>query len=487
MITLFLISTFCLAQNDNIDRAKRTLESGIQFYNSGDYKNALQDFQTVITSYSESEWVDEALLRLAIYYYEIEHDLAKSTEQLEIITRLHADTNTAPEAYYYLGFFLSDSKASVEAMRNGLANFERVVRLFPESEKADDALYLGSLIHIYFGEFEEALQKLQTVLSYYPDSNLHGEIQFQIGNCYYFMNNITQAMLEYQQVRNRYPDSPVSEKALDRLTLLYRLHYRQTQGKPLFEYDPLFSLKSSVELNDSVYIQGVGDGTFYLAVRGRDRLLHFNGEGVVSETVTIRRPTMIKAAADGSPLVLADRRLRTMAATEISLRPGENTEPLSAIEAFCMSPWGGYYVYDGDRNEMYEFGSDGSYVKVFQGENFRDLRDLEIDQFGNLFLLNGRQRKLYKYDKSGRKDFELGPIIDGIELRDPICLEIDQVNNIYLYDRRLNTLFIVATNGDVIGRFELDRRFRGVTSVAVDASGYLLVLDRGQRRVYRFQ
>lgn len=487
MISLFLFSSFCLAQANEIDRAKRTLESGIQFYSSGDYRNALQDFQTVITSYSESEWVDEALLRVAIYYYEIEHNLDKAIEQLETITRLHADTNSAPDAYYYLGYFLSDSKTSTEVMRNGLANFERVVRLFPESDKADDALYYASLIHIFFGEFEEALQKLQTVDSYYPDSNLHGEVQFQIGNCYYFMNNITQAMLEYQQVRNRYPDTPVSEKALNRLTLLYRLHYRQNLGKPLFEYDPQFSLKTNIELNDAVYIQGVGDGTFYLAVRGRDRVLHFNGEGVVSNTITIRRPSMVKIAADGSPIILADRKLRTTEALEFSVNSGENSESLSAIEAFCLSPWGGYYIYDENLNDLYEFESTESAGRAFRADNFRDLSDMEIDQFGNLFLLNDRQRKLYKYDKTGRKVLELGPIIDGVELRDPVCLEVDSANNLYLYDRRLYTVFIIGLTGEVISRFELDRRFRGVTSIAIDPSGFMLVLDRGQRRVYRFQ
>lgn len=473
-------------QDGAVDRAKRTLESGIQFYNSGDYKNAIQDFSTVINGYASSEWVDEAMLRMAIYHYEVEHDLAKARQMLEKILTEQAESNSAPDAYYYLGLFLSSGPVSAESVRDGLANYERVARLFPESDKADDALFRAGQINVAAGEFEPALAKFQRLLWDYPESNLQAEAQFAVGDCHYFMDNILQAMSEYQQVRNRYPEAPESERALDRLTLLYRLHFGVGKGR-LFGRDTSFAFSNREALDNPEYLASAGGLEVFIADEGRSLIYRVDGTGKIVDRASANRPRMVKRNLDGTPVSVADRRFKGKEVMGLAVKEGTQSEPLVDIEAAAVSPRGSYYVYDAGKVNVFRFSPDGTLEQTIRGEVLREVRDLAVDSFGFLYVLDGRERRLVKINPEGRRVFAKGPTIGGTELREPVCLAIDEANNVYILDRRLKAVFILNRNGDPLATFNIGDTVREARAIAVDSTGAILVLDRRERAVLRFK
>lgn len=487
-VALICFPVVSFAQAGGADIAKRALDSGIDFYRSGEYGQALQDFMTVINVYPNSEWVDEALLHVSRYYYEVEGDLAQARDYLQRIQREYAASNSTPDAYYYLGYILFDRRESVEQLRDGLANFERVVRFFPDSTVADDALFQASQVHVVLGEYDAALEKRQKILMDYPESELLIETQFEIGNNFIYMDDILQAMVEFQQVRNNYPESPWAEKALNRLTLLYRLHFSTQAGIRPFTRDTSFSLKvSGGQIDDPYYLVADMNDSIYLADRGLNAVLKFDSTGRQTERLSAQRPQMVKIGISNEVTILADRQLKETAMMSFRVGSGEAAEPLTNIEAFARGPMGQYYIYDGRRRELYCFKQDLTLEKTFRGIEFRDVRDMAIDQFGNILVLDGRQRYVVMLDSSGRRLGAIGPRIGDIELRDPTYIALDDANNLYILDRRQRSVYIFSPGGASLMRIGFGDSVSDPRGLAVTSSGEVIMIDRRQRSAVKFK
>jgi outer membrane protein assembly factor BamD (BamD/ComL family) len=482
VVLAFPASLYSQASNDI---AKRTLDSGMAFYQRGDYKQALQDFQTVIGSFQNSEWVDEALLQVAKYYYEVEKNLEKCRENLQRIQRELATSNSTPEAYYYLGYILSDSAVDVEQLRDGLANFERVARLFPDSDFADDALFQAGRVHTALKEYDAALEKLQMILLEYMDSNLRIESQFAIAENYMFKENMLQAMVEYQKVRNNYPAAPLADKALDRLTLLYRIYFSSQAGIPPYRKDTSFSVRLGQTLDDPVYIE-YQDGAFYLADRGLDRVFKFDTAGALLESSSVRRPGMVKAASRDDVTVLAERQLRGKTAITLVDKSDERGEQMTSIEAFCRGPRGQYYVWDRRANFIQSYRTDLTPDRVYRGNEYRDVRDMAVDRFGNLYVLDGKERRIVVYDPNGVRLKTIGPTVAGVELRDPKFIEVDEANNLYVLDRRNESVLVLGPDGNRLATLAFGDAVKDPRGLAVDSCGAILLADRKLRSVIRY-
>jgi TolA-binding protein len=483
---LLMLSSSLPAQGGG-DIAKRTLESGLAFYRSGEYRQALQDFMTVINAHPDSEWVDEALLNVARYYYEVEKDLDTARQYLNRIMQEYAGSNSTPEAYYYLGYLLFDARRSVEEMRDGLANLERVVRLFPESQVADNALYLASVIHVALGEYEQALDKLQRLLLEFPESDLRESAQFEIGNCFMFMDNMMQAMIEFQRVRDIYPDSPLADKALRRLTLLYRLHYSEAAGLRPFNVDPAFSI-AGYKLDDPTYLVIAPGETLLVADRGMDRVLSIKLGGMEVETIRSGRPDMIKLEPGGRLTVMANRQLSIdNKRLDLITGTGEAAQPLNSIEAFCYGPQGQCYVWDSRQQRIICFKTDLSIEKEYPTGVFKEVRDLAVNSLGHLYVLDGGERQLVKYDPSGKRLLSIGPKIGTNELRDPRYLAVDDANNLYILDRRERSVLVLNPSGEFITALRFGESVKDSRGLAVDSSGGIYIADRRENTVIRFK
>ena len=487
-VIIFCFPLLAAAQAGTADIARRTLESGIAFYRSGDFRQALQDFQTVISGFPDSEWVDEALLYTARYRYEVEGDLEGARGELQQVVREHAQSNSTPRAYHYLGYILFDSRLSVEHVRDGLANLERVVRLFPESEVAADALLLAGRVHIFLGEHDGALDKLQKILMEFPESLLCAEAQFLAGDAYMQMDDVPQAMVEFQQVRNRFPDSPLAERALDRLTLLYRLHFSRQAGPEQYRRDLSFALRVSQRLDDPVYLVAGGDGKLYLADRGLNQVLEFDTSGRQVAGVSVRRPEMVKIGpgGEGGRFVLANRQLWRGGPAAAIIGSGENAERLTSIRAFCIGPRGHLYLWDDRSNQIHRFTADLAYDGLFRNDTYRDVRDMAVDSLGNVYVLEGRDRRIKVYDPAGRPLRTVGPRIGGFELRDPRYVAIDEADNLYVLDRRLNSVVVVDAGGRELAVLAYGQAVRDPRGLAVDAGGAVVIVDRRQLNAVRF-
>lgn len=484
-----LLCTLCVpsAVGQDNDRARLTLESGIQFYNSGDYKNALVDFDSVIQGYASSQYVDEALMWKARYFYDIEKDTPQARSIIERVIRELPGSDSAPDAYYYLGNILADSRTSMEELRDALANYERIERLYPDSEVADDALFQSGLILIDFQEYDNALAKLLRLLNDYPESDLLDRAQFEVGNCYYYLGNVRQAMVEYQQARTHYPESQVAEIALDRLTMLYRLHFAvKAVGGPLYRHDSNYKFPAQQRLDDPRYIRSIGNGIVLLADRGRDAVFGFDRGGAETMQTTMNNPTAAKSMPDGRIVAISDRKMRLGRDLPLTTS-GQRPEPIRDVEAFCIGPLNRLYVWDAAKREIFIYGADEELVDTIRNDSLREIVDMEMNRFGVLYALDRRERRLNRFGADGRRTTVINRTVGRAELRDLTSLAVDSADHVYVLDRGLKRVFIFDRDMQPIGQFGFGAEVRDPISITVDDSGALYVLDRRERRILRYQ
>jgi DNA-binding beta-propeller fold protein YncE len=94
---------------------------------------------------------------------------------------------------------------------------------------------------------------------------------------------------------------------------------------------------------------------------------------------------------------------------------------------------------------------------------------------------------LVKYDIKGQRVFSMGPTIQGVEMRNPESLAVDDADNVYILDRSLGLVYILDRKGKPLGTFSFGETVRDSFAIAVESSGALLVVDRRQKTVYRYQ
>ena len=164
-----LIAVGAFAQEPPTDLARQHLESGTQFYEQGRYNQALNDFQIIVTSMANTEYADDALLRIGRYYLDIEEDFEKAKESFDAALRGYPTGNAAP------GRVLLPGRSGVSlgpdrgAIDDALANYQRVF-LYAGNPWIPAALYSTGVALERQGSFQEAVDAYFQVIVDHPRS-----------------------------------------------------------------------------------------------------------------------------------------------------------------------------------------------------------------------------------------------------------------------------------------------------------------------------
>lgn len=99
-------------------------------------------------------------------------------------------------------------------------HLETLLKRFPTSPYADNALYLGGQLALEIKNYPEALKHFQRIVQYYPQSNKMVSATFAKGLAYKKMNLDIQAKKVFFDLRKKYPGSPESYRAESELKLI---------------------------------------------------------------------------------------------------------------------------------------------------------------------------------------------------------------------------------------------------------------------------
>ncbi len=90
-------------QGNNEEFARRQYESGLAFMNNAQYAEGLKDLQAVIDTFATTSVADNALLRIAQYQLDTQHDFDTAKITIDRLLKQFADSDSAPMAYVITG------------------------------------------------------------------------------------------------------------------------------------------------------------------------------------------------------------------------------------------------------------------------------------------------------------------------------------------------------------------------------------------------
>jgi TolA-binding protein len=475
-----------LAQGTPDDQARRLLEDGRTYRKEGKTKQALDNFNTIVTGFPNTESVDDALLEIGRYHLEVEGSPAKAREAFEQVAQRYPQSDGAPGAYYHLGRLTMEGAPSSAALEDAMAQFARVQRLYPRSTWVPQALYGTALVHRRAGRLGEAADAGRRVALEYPSSEAAPPAHFQVGEVLALMGEPRQAMEEFQQIRNRFPGSEWAPRALDRITALFRLY---GGPKPAFAPDPGFNMAAGDIARDVRALLMTPQRTLWVASEKVNAAVPFGPDGKAGASLATMDPRGLALSPSGELLVAARLAVRVgpknIKSFTLPTQKPEEKDPLDRIEAAVLTPGGSMLISDGKRKRVYRFDAEDRFQGPFPDATEREVTRLVLDGEGAIVALDRERRTISVLDESGRVLRTVPPRGTGWELRKPADVAVDPFRNLYVADEEAG-IFIFSPAGQLLGSIS-GGELRKPVALTLDPAGAVLVYDERAQKVLRFR
>jgi TolA-binding protein len=468
------------------EQARRLLEDGRTAWREGKAKQALDNFNTIVTGFPGTSSVDDALLEIGRYHAEVDRDPARAKEAFEQVAKRFPQSDGAPGAYWQLGWLTLNAARTTADLDDAVAQFARVQRLYPRSDWVPRALHSMAIAHRRAGRLPEAVAAARRAVLEYPGSDAAPSAQLELGQALALAGRPAAAMEAFQDVRNRWPDSPLAPQALDRTTALYRLH---GGSKPSFAVDPSYTMPAGDVLKDVRAMVFDPAGSLWLASNKVGAAVPFTPEGKMGASISADEPRTLTLGPAGE-IVLAAKTavrvgLRDIRAYSVPDKKPGVMEPLEEIGAAVPFPGGGMLVADGKSKRVLRFDDASKLVGPFPDATEREVVRLVVDPEGVVLMLDKDKKNVTVVDKTGKVLRTLGPTGAGYNLRKPVDLAVDAFRNLYVVDEEAGVL-VLDSQGKLLATLA-GEEIRKPRAVTIDASGGVLVYDGEKQRVVRFR
>ncbi len=236
---------------------------GYSYFNLKQYESASYQFSDFLKKYPQDSRVNDARLRLADSYYGNKNFDAAGKIYKEMFS-IDNETLNNPYAYYQYAQALYKGGAVQEALNE----FNNLQTRFPESEYADESLYIIGWIHFQQGNFNESIQRYRNVLTNYPNTTLRPVILYSIGDAYFNMAQYDSAIANYQRVLDYYPGSQNVFDAVNGIQYSYIA--KGDPDKAVVLIDDFIQKNPSLSFSDQVYFK---KGEIYYNIRRYDEAI----------------------------------------------------------------------------------------------------------------------------------------------------------------------------------------------------------------------
>ena len=483
---LVALTRVALAQQDTPDQqARRLLEEGRNYWAQGKSKQALENFQTLVTGFAATDAVDDALLEIGRYRLEVDGDVDKARASFDQVAKQFPQSDSAPGAYYYLGLMSLNRATSVAELDDAQAQFSRLMTLYPRSDYwVPKALQAQGLVFRKAGKLDEALESERRVSLEYPSSDAAPAAQLEIGQILALLGQPFPAMEEMQAVRNRFPESPEARVALDRITALYRLH---GTGKAVFTPDSGFAVGGGDVLRDVRALLMTPTGTLWIASEKTKSAVSFDPAGKMGPSLPAEDPRSLSLSAKGE-IVFTTRTAVRVGPKDIKTFaiPGDKLipEPLEKLTAAVRTPLGSTLVADEKRNRMYRFDAALEYRDTFpsaKDAKSRQVTRMFLDGEGAIVCLDREEKTVKAYDETGKLLRTIGPA----GLKHPVDAAVDPFRNTYVADED-GGVQVFGPKGQIIASLTVDE-VKKPKALGLDPAGAILVYDDKAQKVLRFK
>jgi outer membrane protein assembly factor BamD (BamD/ComL family) len=433
---VFALGTSLVAQSSDEDVARRQLESGRAFMRQGNYTEALKDFRAVADTHASSSVADAALLEIARYYFEIAEDYPAASTAVADILKKYATSHSAPDAYVLAGRLALASSHQPADLEAAVANFDRVIRLFPASSAVPNALELLGETNWYAGKLDDAQSYLGRVEAEYSTTTAAADAYLAESRVLVARGDPIAAMEELQQVRNRWPSSAAATTALARTTVLYRLYIRAHAGGAAYALAP--DTVGPAKIENAVDLAITPKGALYLATEtGVTPLLPPDAP----KPPAASRPRALAVDTSGNLAVLEPGMLHPGGSDPFSfpvLRSNGVTEALSKATCAGQLSSGDWIVADENEKFLHRYSRVGKYGNVFSTARLSKFAISSMDEVAGL---DRDQKAVTILDATGKPVGHIPYKGTGYEVQNPEALAYDAFGHLYVLDHTALVVF----------------------------------------------
>lgn len=484
-MALLLGASLARAQPRPDDQARRLLEDGRSDLANGRARQGLDALQTIVTGFPNSAYADDALLEIGRYAEEVEKNLVKAREVYDQIAKRYPQSDAAPGAYLQMGRIAFATAASQGALDDALANFQRVIRLYPESPFVAHALVSSAAVYRRAARYDSAIDSARRAVLDHPSSDIAPEAQYELGKSLAMAGDIQAGLEEFQRVRSNFPASPAATRALNATTALFRLY---GGAAPVFLKDPGFSLLGGDVLKDVRALAVTPTGMMWIASNKTKSAVSYDPAFKLGGSLTAEDPQTLSISPLGEVVFASKLAVKVGSAGVMSFslpseKPGE-MEIIDRIGAATILVSGDTLVSDLKHKRVLRFKGN-TFSSVFPDRGEREVIRLLTTPKGEAVMLRKDDKSIEIIDDSGRLVQKIGPRGPGFEWKKPADVALDAFSNLYLADEDQG-IFVFSPKGELMATFGT-ADVKKSRALAIDLMGAVLVYDDRTEAIVRFK
>ena len=467
------------------DLARRQYESGRTFVQNGRFAEALKDFQSVVDSFPQSSYADDALLDMATYQLEVARDHAAAQAAADRLLKEYPASDSAPMAYVLAGRLTIAQSRTPAAIDTALASFERVPRLFPSSPAVAAArFYTGDTLR-QANRTDDALGHFRSVILEYPRSLWAARAELAQAPHLVASGRATQALPRLQRIREWFPSGAEATAALNFNTILYRLYLR----KPLSHaFSGRFIGTEKDRFRDVTGV--VIDNNGRVLLGHKQGVAIFDANGTMTRTFGAADPSAF--FLDGERLVvIRDGILLPEKAAPIAVMvaaPGREPRQLEEIPAVITLAGGNRLAIDRKAKTVIRMSAAGKYLSNFAAVNAERLARNEFD---DVAMIDRDSKSIVIADRDGKTIGRIPAKGTGYQFDDLADLAFDGLGHLYVLNKASIHVFTPGPKPALLGTISSSGREPGALqkpkALALDAAGRLYVFDESSQRIQVYQ
>jgi TolA-binding protein len=470
-------------------------KTGRAFVEAGNFGAALKDFQTVVERCPQNDIKAQALLeRGLIFLRQWPRQIGEARKVAEVLTSQYLNTPTAPDGYVLAGLIELEDNRNFQA---ALEQFTRVNENITSSSQAfAKASFHTAETYRLAHQPEAALVRFRDTTLKYPTTEFAAKALLGLATGYVRQGQFIQAMETLQRVRREFAGSPEATLALQRNTILHRLHMRgklQTAN---------VVMPGKAKLRDGVALSADRSGRILVAHRdGMTMLRADTGDPVRQEPMpSTPQYEVTGVGVTGGNAVLVRRHVFVFDDPKISpFLPGipqqdSRSEHLE-IMAFLANWRGEWLVADGRTDTIRRYAADGNHIGVFGPSGRRKVVRMAQNDIDDVAVLDDGTKNIHVFDRAGAAIGEIprrpAAMPREYELDSPVDLAFDVLGNLYVLDAAKSAIVVFDPRLRYATTIQLPVKdaagIRRGVALTVDETGRIFVLDRDGQQVVGYR
>jgi TolA-binding protein len=451
--------------------AERLFRSGEKAYAAKAYKEALDTWGQLLQTTPQSVFAPGVLLRLARHQIEIEH---KPDAAMPYLDRLRSEYIKSPEAAEGMlmrGLLLRQQAGRPAELKDAMAEFDRVIDLFPDSPSCPAArLQLGRAWRDQ-GQWGRALQQFVDVYRLHSGTAEAPVAMLEAGETLDLMGDLPGCLRTLQQLRTEWPQTPEAREAIWRMAV----RVKQRLQKPPLRNEGPWPASRTKWLKTPTLLCVAPDGDLLIYQKDLDHAFRLHGSELVPQGPSAPGTVLLLADSAGAVWSLSRNALLRENASAF-----QSLGALNAISGAALDRWGDLWVAD-TRTPAITVFTRGGDARALASPTANALAPLPT---GGVVVASDADRKLLYLDAEGQPRI-IVPYGQGLPgpFRKVLALAADGAGQVAALVDGADFgqgVVIFGPNGAVLRQatFKALGITGNITSLALDHSGGLILCDR---------